>query len=112
MKNRLFALLALTFLSTLNPQLSTLFAQSTSFTYQGRLNSGTTAATGSYDMTFTLFASASGGSSIPGPATNTGVPVSNGLFTVIVPVAAGAGAFPGSDRWLEIGVRTNGSGAF
>ena len=37
-------------------------AQGTAFTYQGRLNSGATAANGSYDLPFALFATSSGGS--------------------------------------------------
>lgn len=81
-------------------------AQGTAFTYQGRLTSGTIAANGSYDLTFSLFSVSSGagqvGSTYPAPAT----PVSNGLFTVALDFGAN---FPGANRWLEIGVRTNGS---
>jgi hypothetical protein len=84
-------------------------AQSTAFTYQGRLTSGTIAANGSYDLTFSLFSVSSGagqvGSTYPAPAT----PVSNGLFTVTLDFGAN---FPGANRWLEIGVRTNGGGAY
>ena len=47
--------LALALLSTLNPQLSTLFAQGTAFTYQGRLLEGTNLANGSHDLRFILF---------------------------------------------------------
>ncbi len=36
-------------------------AQSTAFTYQGRLNDGAGAATGSYDLTFALFDAANSG---------------------------------------------------
>src|SRR5256885_12369926 len=42
--------LVLVLLSTLNSQLSTVLAQGTAFTYQGRLNNGANPATGSYDM--------------------------------------------------------------
>src|SRR5438093_7038473 len=49
--NRIIALAFLS-LSTLNPQLSTLFAQGTAFTYQGRLNDGANPASGSYDLRF------------------------------------------------------------
>jgi len=39
---------------------STALAQGTAFTYQGRLNSGTNAANGIYDLTFALFNVSSG----------------------------------------------------
>ena len=101
---------ALVLLSILNAQVSTAFAQGTAFTYQGRLNNGTNPATGSFDLTFSLFGVSSGGSSLAGPVTNTAVGVTNGLFTVMVDF--GAGVFTGSSNWLSIGVRTNGGGAF
>src|SRR6266571_7280330 len=111
MKNKPFAtLVTLALLSTLNFQLSA-FAQGTAFTYQGRLNDGANLANGNYDLTFVLFGVASGGSPVAGPLTNSSVGVSNGLFTVLLDF--GAGVFTGSDRWLEIGVRTNsGAGGF
>ena len=110
MKTKLtLALATLALLSTLNPQLSTLFAQGTAFTYQGRLNSGGSPAGGSYDLTFTLFNASSGPGQVGTVVTNTGTVVSNGLFTVTIDFGAN---FPGADRWLEIGVRTNGGGAF
>ena len=43
-------------LSTLNPQLSTVHAQGTAFTYQGRLNDGVNPAGGIYDLRFTIYA--------------------------------------------------------
>src|SRR5271156_23198 len=78
----------------------TLFAQSTAFTYQGRLNDGANPASGSYDVQFTLFAVDTGGSAVAGPLTNSPTGVSNGLFTVTLDFG---GQFPGADRWLEIG---------
>src|SRR5688500_18609160 len=42
-------LAALALLATLNPQLSTCFAQGTAFTYQGRLNDNGSLAIGIYD---------------------------------------------------------------
>src|SRR5215468_2381370 len=90
-------------LSTLNPKLSTMFAQGTAFTYQGRLNDGVNPANGSYDVTFTLFGASSGGSPIAGPRTNSPTAVTNGLFTVTLDFS---NQFPGTPRWLEIGVRT------
>ena len=100
-------LLGLVLLATLNPQLSTVHAQGTAFTYQGRLNDGSGPANGGYDLKFSLFNSASGGSAAVGPLTTNAVAVSNGLFTVGLDF--GAGVFNGAPYRLEIGVRTNGS---
>ena len=98
-------------LSTLNHQLSTVHAQGTEFTYQGRLNSGANPANGSYDLRFTLYDSTNNpGTLIAGPLTNSATVVSNGLFTVTLDF--GASAFPGANRWLEVGARTNGGGSF
>src|ERR1039458_5492604 len=85
-------------------------AQGTGFTYQGRLNTGTNPATGTFDLTFSLYGVSSGGSPLAGPVNTTGVGVTNGLFTVLVDF--GAGVFTGGSNWLSIGVRTNGGGAF
>ena len=106
MKNKLFAGLAFACLSTLNLQL---FAQSTTFTYQGRLNDGGGFASGSYDLTFSLWNAASGPSQVGGTITNAATAVSNGLFTATLDFG---NQFPGAERWLEIAVRTNGGGAF
>jgi hypothetical protein len=85
-------------------------AQGTAFTYQGRLNENGSPAGGSYDLRSTLYNASGGGSPIAGPITNASTTVSNGLFTVALDF--GVAAFPGADRWVEIAVRTNGSGAF
>jgi len=79
----------------------------TAFTYQGRLNDSSAPANGSYDLTFSLFGVGSGGSAVAGPVAVAPVAVSGGLFTVQLDF--GAPPFAGSDLWLEIGVRTNGS---
>jgi hypothetical protein len=84
-------------------------AQGTAFTYQGRLNSGTNVATGSYDVKFTLFAVNAGGSAIVGPVTNAAVDVTNGLFTTIVNLG---NLFNGASNWLELAVSTNGANTF
>jgi hypothetical protein len=96
--------------STLNPQLSTVLAQSTAFTYQGRLNDGDSPANGSYDLTFSQFDSDTDGNQVGSSLTNAAVDVSNGLF--VVTLDFGAGIFDGTARWLEIGVRTNETGDF
>src|SRR5208282_211313 len=85
----LFVALALLALTTLNSQLSTVFAQGTAFTYQGQLTDGTNAATGSYDLTFALFSDSNGVSQVGGTVTNTGTAVNNGLFTVMLDFGSG-----------------------
>src|SRR5436190_510046 len=87
----------------------TAFAQGTTFTYQGRLGQGGAVANGLYDLRFALYDATNGGTAQGASLTNATVTVSNGLFAV--PLDFGSGVFDGSPRWLEIGVRTNGSGA-
>ena len=87
-----------------------LAAQGTAFTYQGRLNDGVGPASGNYDLRFTIYDSSGGPGVVAGPVTNSPVAISNGLFTVKLDF--GSGVFDGGDRWLDIGVRTNGDGAF
>ena len=82
----------------------------TSFTYQGRLSDGTDAATGLYDLAFSLWNAATGAAQVGHTLTNAAVGVTNGLFTVSVDF--GSGVFDGTARWLEVGVRTHGSGSF
>jgi len=84
--------------------------QTTSFSYQGRLTDGGTAANGNYDLQFTLFDSAAGGAQIGATQTVPTVAVASGIFTVQLDF--GAGAFPGANRFLEISARLSGSGAF
>lgn len=85
-------------------------AQGNAFTYQGQLNDGGGPAAGIYDLRFAIYDSANNGSELSTAVTNTAVAVSNGLFTATLDF--GAGVFSGADRWLEIGVRTNGGDAF
>jgi hypothetical protein len=80
-------------------------AQTSSFTYQGRFTDGGTAATGLYDMQFKLFDG--GGTQIGSTITNNAVSVTSGVFTVQLDY--GSAAFPGADRFLEIGVRPTNS---
>ena len=79
-------------------------AQTTAFTYQGRLNNGTNPATGMYDFRFQIYNANS--VVVGGPLTNAPVGVTNGLFTVALDF--GGNVFNGSALTLEIGVRTNG----
>lgn len=88
-------------------------AQTTVFTYQGRLTDGGAPANGSYDLQFTLWDSAVGGTQQPqaSPAalTKPAVAVTGGVFSVLLDF--GVSAFPGADRFLEVGVRPAGSAA-
>ena len=86
--------------------------QTTAFTYQGRLTDGGAPASGNYDLQFTLWDALSGGTQQPQPApaalTKTNVAVTGGVFSVLLDF--GVSAFPGADRFLEVGVRPGGSG--
>src|SRR5947199_1312767 len=81
-------------------------AQTSSFTYQGRLTDGGAAANGNYDLQFALFDSLSGGAQVGSPQTLNTVAVSNGVFTVSLDF--GANAFTGANRFLEISARPTG----
>src|SRR5438552_18403272 len=86
------------------------FAQTTTFTYQGRLTDGGTDANGSYDFQFTLFDTNTVGTGTQQGSTVSvsNVTVTSGLF--IVRLDFGANVFPGAtalggsspDRFLEI----------
>jgi hypothetical protein len=87
------------------------FAQTTSFTYQGRLNDHGGSANGSYDLIFTLYDSTNDpGNILAGPLTNSATLVSNGLFATTLDF--GGTPFNGGSCWLEIRVCTNGNGGF
>jgi hypothetical protein len=81
------------------------FAQTTTFTYQGRLTDGGTPVNGTYDIQFMLFDALTGGSlqGSPNTVTKPAVLVTNGVFTVQLDF--GASGFPGADRFLDIGVK-------
>ena len=78
----------------------------TAFTYQGLLKSAGQPANGNYDLKFILYDAASGSGQVAGPLTSAPVVVTNGAFTALLDFGA---VFNGDARWLEIGVRTNGS---
>src|SRR6185503_1083884 len=85
-------------------------AQTTTFTYQGKLTEGSSPANGSYDLQFALFDNLAGGTQIGPTLTRAGTNVAGGIFTVQLDF--GAGAFPGASRFLEIGTRPAGGGTF
>src|SRR5579863_1300610 len=87
-------------------------AQGTAFTYQGRLNNNGSAAGGNFDFQFNLFADAAGTQPVGSAFSTNNIPVSGGLF--ITTVNFGAGIFTGSNYFIQISVRTNtgGTGTF
>ena len=98
------ALAVLLFLMATN-----VWAQTTVFTYQGKLtDSGTPQAI--YQMEFKLFGSAGGNDQIGATITNGNVAVNQGVFTVLLDF--GAPAFPGADRFLQISVRRSTNESF
>src|SRR5437764_3060225 len=89
---------------------TTVFAQSSSFSYQGRLADSGLPASGSYDFQFKLFDAVTAGAPQGATVALSNVPVSGGIFTVTLDF--GSGSFPGADRFLEIGVKSVGAGSF
>ncbi|HVV71095.1 MAG TPA: hypothetical protein VHI52_06295, partial [Verrucomicrobiae bacterium] len=79
----------------------------TTFSYRGSLSAGGMPAAGTFDLRFTLFDQSTNGLQVAAAVTNSAVFMNHGLFNVSLDF--GAGAFNGERRWLEIGVRTNGS---
>lgn len=86
------------------------YAQTAAFTYQGRLNDGGSPATGIYDVRFAIYDAASAGTQQGNLLTNAATGITNAVFTVSLDF--GAAVFDGSDRWLELSVRTNGASSF
>jgi len=80
---------------------------SSAFTYQGKLEDAGSPANAAYDMTFRLYSAAAGGSQVGSTLTQNDVPVSEGLFTVLLDF--GTSPFGGEARWLEIAVRNGAS---
>ncbi len=78
------------------------YAQSTVFTYQGKLTDGGVAAVGTYDFVFRVFDADVGGTQYGADFGLAGVSVEDGLFTVELDF--GSGIFDASPRWLEIEV--------
>lgn len=71
---------------------------STAITYQGQLKQSGTPHTGTPDMAFRLYDSASGGSQVGPTLVRSDVPVEDGLFRVRLDF----GSVYGQPRWLEI----------
>ncbi|HEY6120708.1 MAG TPA: tail fiber domain-containing protein [Pyrinomonadaceae bacterium] len=85
-------------------------AQTTTFTYQGKLNDTGAPATGTYLMEFKLYDLPSTGNQIGSTISNPNVVVTNGIFTVNLDF--GSSPFAGADRYLQIGVKRIASDPF
>lgn len=79
------------------------------FTYQGRLNTSGTPASGAHDFEFSLYDDPTSGIQV-GPTVSLTANVTAGLFTA--PLDFGATAWTENKRWLEVHVRTNGETTF
>jgi hypothetical protein len=84
-------------------------AQTTAFTYQGRLTDSGLAPNASYDMQFRLFDTQASGTQQALFTPAVPVVVTNGIFTVAIDFGACPTCFDGSDRYLEISLRPAGS---
>jgi len=78
-------------------------AQSTAFTYQGNLNASGHAASGNFDLTFTLFDANTSGTQVGSTISLPQYPVANGVFTADLNFPS---AFTGTQLWLEVTVGT------
>lgn len=83
-------------------------AAQSEFTYQGRLKVSGSPYNGSADLRFTLYDAAAGGSVIGAPVAVINSTITEGL--VSAGVDFGLLAFDGSQRWLQIEVRTPSNG--
>src|SRR5215813_1479332 len=106
---REISLLGLSLLLILNA--GTARAQSTAFTYQGRLTDGGLPANGTFQMQFALYDAANNGNQIGNTATFDGqggnppaINVTSGIFTVQLDFGASPFA-SGGDRFLQIQVK-------
>ncbi len=92
----------------IDAHLSQVFAQGSTFTYQGRLNISGSPADGFYDFRFKLASDPLGNNYVSSNSFATNVAVTNGLFSAMINF--GADVFTGSNYWLEVDVRTNNPG--
>ena len=87
---------------------TTLSAQSTEFTYQGKLRAGGVDANGPYDLRFRLFDAEAGGIEVSGiPWDMDNVPVTAGIFKAVIDFGP---SYPLTEtRWLQIEIREGAS---
>lgn len=86
---------------------STIFAQTSSFSYQGHFRQNSVPANGNYYFEFALYDQPTFGSQVGSTLILDPVAVSDGVFTVSLDFG---NLFNGSDRYLEIRVRPSGGG--
>lgn len=84
-------------------------AQTTEFTYQGKLSEGGNPANGSYDFEFLLYDALAGGNPQGLPVQRLNVDVTSGIFTVQLDFG---NQFNGANRFLDISVKASGGGLF
>ncbi len=89
-------------------------AQTTAFTYQGKLVENGNLANTNYDFQFKLFDTATIGTGAQQGSTQmlTNVAVTNGIFTVNLDFGVCATCFNGANRFLEISVKQTSGGVF
>ncbi len=109
MKISLLRIIALIAFAHLPGVIERLSAQDTFITYQGRIIENGAPANGTYDLRFTLYDASIGGLQLGNFIVRSATPVTNGLFTVDMNFGTN---FVGGNRWIEIGVRTNGGAGF
>lgn len=85
-------------------------AQTSVFTFQGRLTDGGNPANANYDLRFSLFNDLDAGEQIGTTQTVSDVPVTGGIFTVQLDF--GAASFSGADRFIEISISPAGLNNF
>lgn len=86
-------------------------AQTSVFTYQGKLNDGGVAANGSYDMQFRLFDAVSAGNQVGSTLTISNVQATAGIFSTSLDFSAVAFS-SGAERFLEISISPAGQNNF
>jgi hypothetical protein len=84
---------------------SVALAQTSEFTYQGKLNESSVAANGTYDLSFKLYDGS--GTLIGSAVLRNDVQITDGYFAVSLDF--GSGSFDGTNRFLEIAVRPGAS---
>lgn len=89
-------------------------AQTTQFSYQGKLTDAGNLATGQFDFQVKLFdtPTVGSGTQLGGTLTLPAVQVTNGIFTVLLDFGACATCFNGAPRFLELAVKPVSGGTF
>jgi len=87
---------------------ASVFSQTSTFVYQGKLQDGPFAANGNYQFQFKLYDAPSSGNQVGQTLSDINATASNGIFAVNLDF--GANAFDGGPRFLEISVRQNNVG--